>query len=1187
MTHYRRLAYLFAVLVFGLATSCTVVVVERNQPEPEPEPPPHRDDPPRRSNRMESVMGWTKLGQRRVDLLDGAEDSDYISVGAREGRFTRIMLRVEQGDIELNDMVVVFGDGDTFEPNLRAVFNENTGSRSIDLPGDARVIRRVEFRYTQLGYHPDAIVELWAKPEREFEPPPRVVLPHVSERYRGWEYLGTRQASFSAERDSISVGSDEGRFTAILIEVEDGDLSMYDVDINFGGGGSYSPTVRMEFNEGSRTGSIDLPGDARIIDEVRFRYRSNNVRTGRATVNLYGRREVVVVTPPPRVLPPVERRYPGWDFLGSRSASFSSERDTIEVGAREGYFRAIQIEVEDGDLEMYQVKVIFTDNQSYSPRVTLNFREDTRTGSIDLPGDARRIREVQFKYRSSNVRSGMATVNLYGRPGVPPAAPPREVLPPVQARYRGWDHLGSRTADFRNDKDTITVGAREGYFSAIKIEVEDADLELFNIKITFGDGKSHSPNTRYDFDKNTRSRDIDLPGDARIISKVEFHYKTDRRGSGKAIVNLYGKPGRAPVIVTPPPRDPPRLPDVKDRYRGWEHLGSRTADHKKDKDTISVGAREGYFTSIRLEVEDNELELFDMIVTFGDGEKFSPRTKYMFDDDTRTRDIDLPGDARIITKVEFHYRTYRVRGDKSVVNLYGKAGKAPVVTPPRELPPVASRYRGWNHLGARRADFGNDKDTIKVTASEGKFTAIKLEVEDGDLELFNIKVTFGDGETFKPNTRYNFDENSRSRDIDLPGGARVIKEVEFHHKSKLRTGKATLNLYGKPAPAGPMPPPVEPPALPPVEPPPHEPPPLPPVAGRYRGWDHLGARRADFGNDKDTIKVTASEGKFTAIKLEVEDGDLELFNIKVTFGDGETFKPNTRYNFDENSRSRDIDLPGGARVIKEVEFHYKSKLRTGKATLNLYGKAAAATPPPRDPPRLPPVRTRFAGWEYLGTRKADFSKDKDTLTVGADAGLFTAVKIEVEDADLEMFDMVIKTGDGRDYDANMRFKFDEDSRSRDITIPGDGKVIKEITFKYKSPNLRQGRATVNVYGKKAAATPTVKEPKDRYEGWVFLGTRTVNFRADKDTLDIGADQGKFSAIRVEVEEGDIELYDLKVTFSNGDPHSPDTRLKFKDNTRTRDIDLPGRARNIKKIEFKYKSTNAREGRAVVNVYGKK
>ena len=53
--------------------------------------------------------------------------------------------------------------------------------------------------------------------------------------------------------------------------------------------------------------------------------------------------------------------------------------------------------------------------------------------------------------------------------------------------------------------------------------------------------------------------------------------------------------------------------------------------------------------------------------------------------------------------------------------------------------------------------------TITVTAKEGRFDAIKLDIDDGDLEMWNVVVTFGDRSKFSPDTRWNFDQGSRSR----------------------------------------------------------------------------------------------------------------------------------------------------------------------------------------------------------------------------------------------------------------------------------------------------------------------------------------------------------------------------------------------------------------------------------------
>jgi hypothetical protein len=103
---------------------------------------------------------WTKLGERWVD---GSHDRDVVAVGAREGKYRRIMIVVEHSALEMYDLQVNFGDGSHFSPATRHVFSANTRSHVIDLPGSQRIIRNVEFRYGNLPGGGRAQAELWAQ----------------------------------------------------------------------------------------------------------------------------------------------------------------------------------------------------------------------------------------------------------------------------------------------------------------------------------------------------------------------------------------------------------------------------------------------------------------------------------------------------------------------------------------------------------------------------------------------------------------------------------------------------------------------------------------------------------------------------------------------------------------------------------------------------------------------------------------------------------------------------------------------------------------------------------------------------------------------------------------------------------------------------------------------------------------
>ena len=117
-----------------------------------------RDDA--HDRKVEARTGWDKLGER---MVDGKLDRDVIPVGKADGKFSKVMVVVEHSALEMFDVEITFGDGSKFSPPTRLVFEKNTTSREIDLPGDKRVIKQVAFKYGNLPGGGRAQVELWAK----------------------------------------------------------------------------------------------------------------------------------------------------------------------------------------------------------------------------------------------------------------------------------------------------------------------------------------------------------------------------------------------------------------------------------------------------------------------------------------------------------------------------------------------------------------------------------------------------------------------------------------------------------------------------------------------------------------------------------------------------------------------------------------------------------------------------------------------------------------------------------------------------------------------------------------------------------------------------------------------------------------------------------------------------------------
>ena len=86
-------------------------------------------------------------------------------------------------------------------------------------------------------------------------------------------------------------------------------------------------------------------------------------------------------------------------------------------------------------------------------------------------------------------------------------------------------------------------------------------------------------------------------------------------------------------------------------------LGSRYVGFSRERDAIDVGNYEGRFRSLYFEVERNDIEIFNIVIVYGNGERERVETRLVFDQGTRSRIIGFEGGERRIRAVEFSYKT--------------------------------------------------------------------------------------------------------------------------------------------------------------------------------------------------------------------------------------------------------------------------------------------------------------------------------------------------------------------------------------------------------------------------------------------------------------------------------------------------------------------------------------------------
>jgi hypothetical protein len=100
---------------------------------------------------------WVVLGQRAVT---DRVDRDVISVTAARGDFRQVKLKVERASVDFRRVVVHFGNGTNQDLEIRSTIPVGGETRVIDLSGNERVIRSVEFWYDANTQGRQAVVRL-------------------------------------------------------------------------------------------------------------------------------------------------------------------------------------------------------------------------------------------------------------------------------------------------------------------------------------------------------------------------------------------------------------------------------------------------------------------------------------------------------------------------------------------------------------------------------------------------------------------------------------------------------------------------------------------------------------------------------------------------------------------------------------------------------------------------------------------------------------------------------------------------------------------------------------------------------------------------------------------------------------------------------------------------------------------
>ncbi|HLO79512.1 MAG TPA: hypothetical protein VK166_01055 [Chitinophagaceae bacterium] len=112
--------------------------------------------------------------------------------------------------------------------------------------------------------------------------------------------------------------------------------------------------------------------------------------------------------------------------------------------------------------------------------------------------------------------------------------------------------------------------------------------------------------------------------------------------------------------------------------------------------------------------------------------------------------------------------------------------------------PASANFDNWRELGRVKAGHNGDHDVIHVDGPSDTFRKLKFRVTGSPLNMRKMVVTYDDkGVPENIDVRNDIPKDGESRAIDLKGGKRKLRSVEFWFETKgFLNGKAEVTLYG-------------------------------------------------------------------------------------------------------------------------------------------------------------------------------------------------------------------------------------------------------------------------------------------------------------------------------------------------------------------------------------------------------
>ena len=104
-------------------------------------------------------------------------------------------------------------------------------------------------------------------------------------------------------------------------------------------------------------------------------------------------------------------------------------------------------------------------------------------------------------------------------------------------------------------------------------------------------------------------------------------------------------------------------------------------------------------------------------------------------------------------------------------------------------------------------------------------------------------------------------------------------------------------------------------------------------------WDKLGTKSVDFALDRDVVSVSNNKEAYTALKIKVDQGTINVYKATVEFTGGQIQDVNLPEILTKENDGKLIDLKNNKKVIEKITFWYDTKdSNTEKAVIEIWAR---------------------------------------------------------------------------------------------------------------------------------------------------------------------------------------------------------------------------------------------------------